>query len=130
MRIEAPLDFIHLVVRVTRRLNCDDIWWRGQSKYEWQLEPSVYCKGYTYLYERNLSADFLWEAPARHPNCPMDGDWVGWLMLMQHYRLHTRLLDWTESPLVALFFAVLEHDCVPGALWALQPYELNKNQLN
>jgi hypothetical protein len=32
-------------------------------------------------------------------------DWE-WYFLMQHYRVPTRLLDWTEAALVALYFAL------------------------
>ena len=55
-------------------------------------------------------------------------DEADWLFLMQHHRVPTRLLDWTESPLVALYFAVAErkHDSEDAALWCLSPHSLNQ----
>lgn len=57
-----------------------------------------------------------------------------WLFFMQHYGLPTRLLDWTENPLAACFFAAAraaEHpndtyeDLANIGIWMIHPLELN-----
>jgi len=73
-----------------------------------------------------MAIRFMAKARTRRAACPDDGDLGAWLSLMQHYRLPTRLLDWTESPLVALYFAISELPQQDGALWVLNPFMLNK----
>lgn len=50
---------------------------------------------------------------------------------MQHYRAYTRLLDWSESPLVGLFFALYDkrgdYNDSDAALWFIDPIALNRN---
>jgi len=114
------------------------IWWRGQRKYKWELEPAVFRNGNEHD-ERARILRFQQRAISRHDNLPALTDNPGWLFIMQHYRLPTRLLDWTESPLVALFFASEINKChqkypakisdADGALFAISPYLLNHNQL-
>lgn len=106
------------------------MWWRGQSKSKprWNLRPEIYRKQYSLGIERSKCHTFKNKARVRYPKCPHKDDKASWLFLMQHYGLPTRLLDWSESPLVALYFAVQENKC-DGTLWGLEPATLNKFQI-
>jgi hypothetical protein len=107
-------------------------WFRGHGDASWSLEPGWYRVwkpgkgvGAGYYREATLLEEFKLRAPIHLQRIPAT-DWE-WLFLMQHYGLPTRLLDWTESSMVALYFAVRDN---PGdrdaAVWVMNPWWLNK----
>jgi len=110
----------------------DGFWWRGQSDVEWHLVPGAHRDPYK-GFERDLYAQFRRLARSRSDAFPQGDDPRDWLPLAQHHRLPTRLLDWSRSPLVALYFALSAEEPgqeqSPAALWALNPSGLNKNQI-
>ena len=107
-------------------------WYRGQDVDSWDLLPSVKRKPFCLKkeYEQYLSTDFYIEAKKRLKETPKELS--GWISLMQHYGLPTRLLDWSESPFVALYFAVsdINYDGEDATLWCLNPVKLNSHLKN
>ena len=101
---------------------------RGHSDESWDLLPSVKRKC-SDQEERYLTNEFRVKAPSRYNHCPAVSDYSSWLALMQHFGLPTRLLDWSYSPLVALYFAVSANSGPTSpCIWILSARTLNQNQ--
>jgi hypothetical protein len=101
----------------------------GHAEAHWRLLPQVQRRDPERQYsEATLIGHFVSRAPSRsHRPCPAADDYLGWLFLAQHYGLPTRLLDWTENPLIAAYFAVRDQRVdEDGCIWALWPTGLNR----
>ena len=103
-------------------------WFRGHHDVSWKLQPSVYRRRFSSLSEDDVRHDFKQRAYpflAGSARDPAD-DWE-WYFVMQHHGLPTRLLDWSESPFVALYFALREATARKSVcVWMLDPWWLNE----
>lgn len=102
-------------------------WFRGEPFVkDTPLLPSIYRKlpnGNKYN-ENRIVQSFRRMGPAfTEHKTPDKNDIDEWLFLMQHLRVPTRLLDWTEGALIGLYFALQEERPV---VWMLNPDELNQ----
>lgn len=135
--INTVSEYINEVIRVLPSFAVDGklpdrsgvVWYRGVGSLEYELLPqliwskrlvdeSSYTHNFLVSYKSVLGkrVENSWELYA----------------LMQHYSLPTRLLDWTKSPLIALFFAIEQWKQIPKEennvnpyVWLIDPYGLN-----
>lgn len=61
-----------------------------------------------------------------------NNDYRKWREYAQHYGVPTRLLDWSSNPLVALFFASIDHKDKDGRVWMInwQNYHAHTNTVD
>jgi hypothetical protein len=101
-------------------------WFRGQSDVAWDLQPGVYRDAFParneadrLKLERQLSQDFRAESPGTLAGNETEAELY---FLQQHYRMPTRLLDWTTNPLPGLFFAISGNEDRDGMLFMMDAY--------
>lgn len=94
--------------------------YRGHALADHDLHTSLYRLrgGASDRVESHILRNF--RKYAARDTSPGDSDW-NWLSVAQHHGLPTRLLDWTNSPYVALHFATADPRCydAPGAVWCV-----------
>jgi hypothetical protein len=105
----------------------ETFWFRGHSQPQLSLTPGALR--YSHIADRqralDLMSDFKRVAEAKLTRVPDLDDEFKWAQIAQHYGLPTRLLDWTESAITALYFACLE-PAFDAIVFVLNPIELNK----
>lgn len=122
------------------------LWYRGSSNSNYELIPSLYRHRYKKSkielaeLEHQLMTQFrLRSIPYVKNNFNDPWDLT---FFMQHYGIPTRLLDWTENPLTALHFALINSPHIrrkreniiiytqDAIVWVLNPREWNQFALS
>lgn len=124
------------------------LWFRGQGNARYSLIPSLFrtevriqknkkWNGYTSLHYAEDIRTQHYIAKNFHLLSTEPSSRVEWLEVMQHHQIKTRVLDWSESSMHSLLFAVEafldnrqyhekeRQNCSP-CVWVLQPQKLNK----
>ena len=121
------------------------LWFRGLDNVRHSLIPSLYRKkvradrtqNYTKLHYAEDIRTQHYIAKNYHLLSSEPSSRVEWLEVMQHHQVNTRVLDWSESSIHSLIFAVeaffdagrfadkKRMECVP-CVWVLNPKKLNR----
>ncbi|MXN65290.1 FRG domain-containing protein [Stappia sp. GBMRC 2046] len=129
MKIKKFSQFIGSIEKFRQKAAHQELWYRGHGSEKYLLEPFLHRnrKAANIDEIEQIESDIYAEFARRSPlyDTYQREKW-DMLFLMQHYRAPTRLLDWTSSPLIALFFALMGGDSDnDSTIWCLDPAAWN-----
>lgn len=108
-------------------------WFRGTPNEAYSLQTTLDRPGRELLRKREprMLDVFLERAGRMRGGDQPQFNYHRRLVVARHYRLPCRLMDWTESVLIALYFATepvadRDHGDSNGAIWVLRPQLLNQ----
>lgn len=139
-------------VNMVQTLKPPILWFRGMNNVGYSLVPSVFRTdtrakrlskdiNYTRLHYAEDIRTQHYIAKNYHLLASEPSSRVEWLEVMQHHQVNTRVLDWSESSIHSLLFALevffdknrfneeQRKTCVP-CVWVLNPQKLNKKIVN
>lgn len=143
VRLTTLKEFTDFVEQFLLTCGDDSPWYRGCGRSSYKLIPSLYrhptindinqlldLESQILVRFKQRSVPYLDRLPS--------GDW-DYLFLMQHNGIPTRLLDWTENPYIALYFALTAASFTIDqgnyryaedvAIWVLNPTIWNRHSL-
>ncbi len=102
----------------------DTRWYRGVKNPAYPLSPKLFRDASVAKREGYIAVEFRRRA---RPHLQGIGTPFEWLCALQHYGFPTRMLDWSESLAMALYFTVRPAgvDIVAPTVWVLDPFELH-----
>ncbi|MCH7965023.1 MAG: FRG domain-containing protein [Bacteroidetes bacterium] len=126
--IKSIAEYLNYIDYLNKKWRNHELWYRGVLNKDYKLVPSIYRDEiwkYNITFAYNLFNEFIRPARSFNKDYVNFNKWE-WYQLQQHYGLPTRLLDWTQGSLIALYFSVrkLEHSISPS-VWVINPFKLN-----
>jgi hypothetical protein len=121
---DYPQDFEAFIKFFKKRV-CPHFVFRGVSDFNFTLKSKI-CRRFeesgikdeeTFLEKEETLIEIFKAKAISHVGMQQLTEWQ-WIVLAQHYGLSTRILDWTENPLIALYFASLSNPDRDGAIYA------------